>query len=506
MSTSKTGTEIFAAAARVVDEVLAEQILAEKDWRHKYTPYLTKLTEASLKSPQAALDVAKAGLEHARKVFRFVPEENPYGGVSLDQIASLIATAPLPTTTTVKGNGTLPECLKLDISADQSVSGADMISLLRKWADYGSAEQSVVESVTSLDVAGIAALQPLLQSRVFVLLGATSAMGPAETLLSLGATVVALSRPGAKMTTLVAHAHRSPGTLVMPILEKAMARGKVGTEPTEEDLWAVAGADIMEHLPSVIRWLHTLFPDKEMVVGSYIYLDGEAHVRASMAMDAIAAELLSARGGRVSLAYIGSPATAYVIDMKAYEDSARRYDKRPFWQYFLGFKKNNRPLVSGVNYEGKEVSYAVTDGFSVFQGPNYALAKALQLWRALLAWEAGRVQRSAGLAATTVSINMAPPCRTESVVHSKTAAVGIEGMSAFDPLLAFESCTVSGVMAFLLLEDLVHASTRAPLNNPLEIVVHNAFTGGGPRCAYNNESLGAAAYVIGLTGYSYKPE
>lgn len=41
-------------------------------------------------------------------------------------------------------------------------------------------------------------------------------------------------------------------------------------------------------MPSQIaRWVTSLFPEKDLVVGTYIYLDGELHVRATIAMDAI---------------------------------------------------------------------------------------------------------------------------------------------------------------------------------------------------------------------------
>lgn len=141
-------------------------------------------------------------------------------------------------------------------------------------------------------------------------------------------------------------------------------------------------------------------------------------------------------------------------------------------------------------------------GTAVFQGPNYALAKAIQMWRVIKARAAGQ----------TVSFNMAPPSRTESVVHSKTAAAGLEGMTAFRPIQAFDQSFVSAVMASLLLFDLISPETTASpttaagkaLRNPHEIGLQNSFHGGGPRCAFNVNSIGAPSYVLGRLGYSYQ--
>lgn len=52
----------------------------------------------------------------------------------------------------------------------------------------------------------------------------------------------------------------------------------------------------------------------------------------------------------------------------------------------------------------------LVDGIAVAQGPNYALAKRLQHWRAMLAYEAG----------CTVSSSIAPSTATASVVSNIT--------------------------------------------------------------------------------------
>jgi hypothetical protein len=45
-------------------------------------------------------------------------------------------------------------------------------------------------------------------------------------------------------------------------------------ELSDEELCKVAGADVLTQTPEIRSWLLSLAPDKQMVVGSYIYLDG----------------------------------------------------------------------------------------------------------------------------------------------------------------------------------------------------------------------------------------
>ena len=66
-------------------------------------------------------------------------------------------------------------------------------------------------------------------------------------------------------------------------------------------------------------------------------------------------------------------------------------------------RKNALPPVKTA--DGSELH--LVDGLSVAQGPNYALAKRLQHWRAMLAYEAGHI----------VSTNIAPSTATLSVVR-----------------------------------------------------------------------------------------
>ena len=87
------------------------------------------------------------------------------------------------------------------------------------------------------------------------------------------------------------------------------------------------------------------------------------------------------------------------------------------------------------------------------QGPNYALAKRLQRWRATAA-------RRDGVA---VSLNVAPPTRTCSVVKNRALASAYAGAHRFG-IEVFEPATSNTLMAALLVHDL--RSGRRPETSP----------------------------------------
>ena len=205
------------------------------------------------------------------------------------------------------------------------------------------------------------------------------------------------------------------------------------------------------------------------------------------------------------LSYMGSPATVHAIPAIAHAASERAYSNskkdggsRSWWLRPItsGFKKNANAAVVAEGGPDSGQKYFLTDGIATLQGPNYVLAKTVQMWRAMLAYKSGN----------TASCNMAPGCRTESVVHNKTAARALEGFSAFQPFLTFDSCIVAPIMTALLLHDVSNpaASARpsslggpAELTNPWLLFADTGFHGGSWRCAYQVESIGKACYCVG---------
>ena len=118
------------------------------------------------------------------------------------------------------------------------------------------------------------------------------------------------------------------------------------------------------------------------------------------------------------------------------------------------------------------------------QGPNYALAKRLQRWRATVAREAGAV----------VSMNVAPPTRTRSVTKNRVLAAAYAGAGRFG-VEVFEPATTTVLMAALLVHDL-HTG-RPAAEHPWQDEAHAAAHGGLWRTAYTPRSALSLAALLG---------
>jgi len=477
VSTTVTGKLIWQRAAAALDSQLASAILAEKNFRHQYPRHVLALTDLGAVSSENALAIAKSGLDAVAESFAFIKADGTR--VTMAQAMDTPDTATKLHTGTVNGEAEVAK--SLEIPGNQSRT--DGLALLQELAVSGSCEPDVATSVNSIVGTSSSKLKSLLDKHVFVLLGGTSEMGPYLPLVKLGATVVVISRRDKKLAALVKVARTTAaGPVVFP-MNRAATKGD-----DDNSLAEAAGADVMTQAPELAAWLSNLYSDRIMVIGSYIYLDGEAHVRAVVAMDAVVTAVTNARPkGRTASMYLGSPATAHHISREAWNDAKQRFADMPWysalWATPLSFKSNARPLVGET---------ATTNGMLVFQGPNYALAKTIQAWRGALMLAAGQL----------VSFNMAPPCRTYSVQHSAAAKAAIEGMSNFAPNQAFDPQFASAVMAGLVLFDLSPEGQKIAksLSNPNDISIGNGFHGGNIRCAYTSESLGTAAYITGVLG------
>jgi hypothetical protein len=254
-----------------------------------------------------------------------------------------------------------------------------------------------------------------LSDKYFVLLGAGSAMGPLQTLLALGANIIAidLNRP-AIWENLFNQTKNSPGTLYFPLRKPA------DEYKTEEEMTKEAGCNLFTEAPEIKNWLSDIVPNEPLVVGAYAYLDGPLHVKVSAAMDAIISELCVTRGPGLTIAYLCTPTDIHVITEAAYQEQIKNYRNAPSWLKFmelLGFvHKNQMPEI-----KGKGGPYKIVDGLVIQQGPNYSLAKRIQHWRAVVA-------RSSGI---TVSSNVAPSTATQSVTSNKQFAAAYGALHLF---------------------------------------------------------------------------
>jgi len=126
----------------------------------------------------------------------------------------------------------------------------------------------------------------------------------------------------------------------------------------------------------------------------------------------------------------------------------------------------------------------VNDSLIPQQGPNYALAKRVQRWRAAVARAAG----------TPVSFHVAPSARTRSVVKHRVLAAAFNGAHHFG-VEVFEPATASTLLAALLVRDLNTAPAQRA--HPWQDEAYAAVHGGLWRAGYAPRSVLGVAFLLG---------
>jgi hypothetical protein len=446
-STTAVGRGVLADALRDVDPVGARAVEQETGWRSGYVAHFRRVLEAGLGSRRDALRIAGAGLAslHTRmRVAAADGEERPLRDWPL-------TAAPLTSTTTV-GTGEPETGLSLPYHGDR-LRGDDLRRRVEDWVRAGVAEPSLAEAVDAV-LANPGWLR--LEGHTVAVLGAGAEMGPLPSLLRWGARVVAVDLPRPAVWDRVHRlAREGAGTVVSP---------GAGT--------AVPGVDLVADVPAVAEWLAG--QPGTLVLGDYVYADGAMNVRVSMAVDELTRRLQETRPD-VALAFLATPTDVFAVPAAAVRHSTQAYADRSATAKLLG-----RPLRTLSGGRLLRRSYVpgsdpgVNDAMITQQGPNYALAKRLQRWRATVARDAG----------STVSMNVAPPTRTRSVVRNRALAAAYGGAHRFG-VEVFEPATANVLMAALL--------------------VHDLHTGGGPRHELPWEDEAYAAVHGGLWRTPYAP-
>ena len=381
----------------------------------------------------------------------------------------------------------------------KDISGDALKKQLTKWAEYGTIEPDAAEALCNI------ATGPLsLIGQVYVLIGAGSAMGPYSKLLEHGATVVCIDipgkwgeRPAAMWQRLIDTAKASSGTIIFPLSEPQ-------TESmTDAELIKNVGCDLMNSPGPILNWLKTVEKDKSMCVGNYTYLDGELHVKLSIFADAVIAGLREARPD-TKVAFLCTPTDLHIVTDAAYNASVANYGWHPgrlvefFFQIISFGKWLKKNALTPLKTDDSKKTLKYVDGISVDQGPNYALAKRLQHWRAMIEYENGGI----------VSSNIAPSTATLSVVSNRTFGWAYGGMPYFKPFEIFQQETTNGVMAAMLIHDTTSADSAANpknrkkfgIDNTMELFKYNSVHGGVWRAAYKTDSIGVVSVLIHFMG------
>jgi hypothetical protein len=475
-STSALGRAVAADALRRVDPDGASAASREANWRAGYLTHFRTLIEAGLDSRQAALSVARDGLASLHGRLRVVRPGDPETG--LGALLSASARHEL-TAVHVAGGGAADHELAVPYRGER-LSGSALLRQLDAWAGAGIIESSCADAVRAV------AASPewlALPGRTVVVLGAGAEVGPLPVLLNWGARVIGIDLPRPAIWDRVLEtARRSGGTLLVPVADAKPGRDGVDSGGDLGPLAQRAGFDLADDIPAVADWLASV--DGPLVLGNYVYADGADNVRVASAVDALTIRLQAERPD-LALAFLATPTDVFAVPPDAVAQSARAYAARsPANKLGRGLLQSlsGRRLLRPAYPAGSDPG--ICDSLVAQQGPNYALAKRLQRWRATVARDGG----------AAVSMNVAPPTRTRSVTRNRVLAAAYAGAGRFG-VEVFEPATTKALMAALLVHDL-HAGQPAA-GHPWQDEAHAAAHGGLWRMAYAPRSALSLAALLG---------
>ena len=463
-STTAVGRAVVADALRPVDAAGARAAAQETAWRSDYPVHFRRLVEAGL-SGDAAVTIARSGLDSlwSRLLIRADGAESPLAGWSSQD-------AP-PDTAVVVGTGDPETELSLPFHG-RRLRGDELRRRVDAWTAAGVVEPSVADAL------GAVLAHPewlRLEGRTVAVLGAGAEMGPLIPLLRWGARVAAVDLPRpAIWTRLLGEAHRRAGRLLLPT-----HRGSSATDPK------AAGVDLLADAPSVGTWLAEVGGGDQLVLGNYVYADGATNVRVATAVDVLSTHLLAQRSD-TALAFLATPTDVFAVPADAVRASTGAYEARSRPAKILG--RPLRTLSGGRLLHRAYVPGAdpgINDSLIPQQGPNYALAKRLQRWRATVSRHDGAL----------VSMNVAPPTRTRSVVKNRALAAAYAGAHRFG-VEVFEPATSNVLMAALLVHDL-HTGGGPTHEEPWQDEAYAAVHGGLWRTAYAPRSILGMAALFG---------
>lgn len=499
-STMGFNCEVFATSLDATDATAARATRgASTKWRRKYAKHVVANVEVCARSPAAAVQVATDGLKQLHSTLLFEREGQE---MSLAEAMTNFTESTLkPMTVTGRGSISTEATLTVPYNGKE-LCGDALRAQIERWVkggqcelDTGAALQAAVDNPDWCSD---------LHDRTFVLLGASSAMGPLPLLLQLGAHVVAvdIDRPPL-WEKILAMALESPGRLTFPVRSSSMVADAYAIE-TAEDVAAaaaVAGCNLLTETPEVCTWLlNTLPEDCKAVLNCLAYLDGANFVRISAAMDAIVAKIIASRSD-VTLAFLCTPTDAHLVPSTAQEAARRNFRSlglASLFKIWPGLPSNARRAIrqdDGGASTGSQTF--VCDAIVPQQGPNYILAKRIQHWRCIVASAAG----------TNCSASIAPATSTASVLSNKAASALYRGLPSFKPMEVFNEGTSRALMAMLLVHDLCNPqASSVALKQPLELFARTAFHGGAWRCGVKFGALGIPATVVAyLKMYVVRP-
>lgn len=462
---------LLLAATSQVDAELNKKIQQVKNWRKEYLAIYRGLAKTEFYQEQNGLEIARIGLDQLAKSIRDDQGRNlneivEAGWVGAAQVETFI----------VSGIGPAQQ---LSVSGISSLTDAAQI-----WSHEHLAEPGLVGAFKFLD----AHKKLPISMDLLIALAGGAEYAPTKNWLTVGGTVAVVARNNPeRWLDLIAHARKSGGTLLVPVLKSRVPESAISL--TDEAIAQNAGLDICEDAEALSGWVAALAMTRKerIVLGQYAYAPGAKHILVQAVQDALASKICAKLpANRVALAWLATPTDSTAVPAEVLQDSLDRYEARTpaikLRDFLLGMRKTNGDFFE--TRFGEKL--ALIDPTSTLQGSSYALAKRSQRWRAYLA-------NSQGI---KVSYAIAPPAKTESVFSFRVLRATFRGAPTFG-VQAFSVADANLASTALLIRDL-----HGPMPHRGSTALHTetAIHGGLWRMIYLPKSVWNKATLIGWRG------
>ncbi|HNI71243.1 MAG TPA: hypothetical protein PLO27_07970, partial [Marmoricola sp.] len=284
---------ILASASDQVDPELAAEIRESKDWRKDYVDLFGRATIAAATSSEAAVEMARAGLEAMQStlVLASDPEHpDPMNEVRLSQ-SELTANRVLATEK-ISGNAAPETELRVPYKGKQ-LSGSQLVDQLGDWV-----ERQIVEPSFAAAIAQVIRNPEWLSlpGKQVAMIGAGSEMGPLEPLLRWGVDVLAIDLPRTQVWDRI----------------RTRVQRSAGSVSAAVDADGTLGIDLRSHAGDALGWLSDAGAGSDLVIGMYAYADSAAHVQVTAAADLVIQQMLAARPD-TALSWLATPTDAYLV-------------------------------------------------------------------------------------------------------------------------------------------------------------------------------------------------
>ena len=439
------------------------------------------------------------------------------------------------------------------------LTGPQIREQLIAWAKYGCIEPSVVSSVGKVASYSDATSFVQAKNTIFVLLGATSELGPFDVLSRLGANIAIVSRPGylTKIQKLVYDAkYKSNCTLYLPVRPRYANVNDIDAESShcyqEEEYLSTnymsfesatltremgdelgdaldrAGADIITDTPELIEWILNLVkfnPESSDQLNENP--DTSAFNRTESGDGSNESVPLTDNRKRLVICNMASllvPEDQVLVTagMDLICETVCRYHRNTSLVYYISpntahcvsedASRDSEQRHSEAPLWQKVLQAMPTNMTFQPQGswpkmPNTGLRVSngiagykghyYTLSKTSQIWRA-MLAKSEG---HIVSANLGPSSRTDSMISFKFIRFALEGMQIVQPFVAFDVEPAKTLMAALMLYDLnCDQSTAHPYvrqKHPMCLFLENAVHGGTWRCPFTVDSMGQVSYVVG---------